>query len=68
MTKLMLHKPLFIIYVVKGLLKSYTVYYKNEAPQLQKWVLAHAYQSFIKTLGFKFQINEVMKHIQTRNK
>ena len=32
----MLYKPLFIIHVVKDVLKSYTIV-QNEAPLLQKW-------------------------------
>ena len=50
----MLYKPLVIIHVVKGLLKSYTVVRKQSTFVVTKVVMAHAYQCFIKTLGFKF--------------
>ena len=50
----MLYKPLFIIYVVKDLLKSSTVVQKQSTFVVTKVVMAHAYQSSIKTLGFKF--------------
>ena len=47
--KLMLYKPLFIVHVLKGLLKSYTVVQKWST-SVTKVGMAHAYWSFIKML------------------
>ena len=51
----MFYKPLFIVHVkVKGFFKSYTVVQK-QSTSVTKVGMAHAYQAFIKTPGFKFQ-------------
>ena len=49
----MLYKPLFVVHVVKGLLKSYAVVQKRST-SITKVGVAHAHQSFIKTLGLSF--------------
>ena len=50
--ELMLYKPLFSS-CKKDLLKSYTVVWKQSISATKVGV-AHAHQSFIKTLSFKF--------------
>ena len=50
----MFYEPLIIIHVEKGLPKSYTVVQKQSST-ITKMGVAHEYQSFIKTLGVKFQ-------------
>ena len=55
--KLMLYKPLFIVHVVKDLLKSYTVV-RKQSTSITKVGVAHAYESY-NNAGFKvsMQIN-----------
>ena len=59
----MLYKPLFIIHVVKSLLKSYTVVQKTTS--VTKVVVVHTYCiMFYKNAKFQvsLQINEILLH------
>ena len=50
----MLHKQFIFHVTVKGLLRIYTVVQK-QSTSVAKVGVTHAYQAFIKVLGFKFQ-------------